>query len=151
MCVRVPLQFEKFLENFMFYNSLFLRYLQYFNPISQISNNFGTKLGKMELFITFNREMMSAWTFEQLCIITKKNYWPQHFHWWCHTLGWLFTNEKNIFNTFGMPYHPGIWFLCKMEVNHIKLFPFFFQNLKTELKNLVSTKSYCSLKMESRF
>ena len=38
-----------------------------------------------------------------------------------------------------------------MEVSKVSFFFFYFQNLKTELKNLVSTKSYGSLKMVCRF
>ena len=44
-----------------------------------------------------------------------------------------------------------IWFSLKMVVNHIKVIFFFFQNLKTELTNLVSIKSYGSLKIVYRF
>ena len=42
-------------------------------------------------------------------------------------------------------------FQKKMEVSLLKALSFYFQNLETELKNLVSTKSCKSLKMAYRF
>ena len=64
-----------------FYNPLFLKYLQSLNPASQIPNNFYTKLGKIELLVTFDREMISTRTFHQLFIITRGNYGRQEFYW----------------------------------------------------------------------
>ena len=37
---------------------------------------------KIELLITFDREMISARTFHQLLLINRGNYKRQHFEWW---------------------------------------------------------------------
>ena len=37
-----------------------LRYLQSLNPTFQVPSNFHSKLGQIELFITFDREMIST-------------------------------------------------------------------------------------------
>ena len=43
-----------------FYCLSFLRYLQFLNPTSQILSNFHIKLGKIELLITFDGEIIST-------------------------------------------------------------------------------------------
>ena len=64
-----------------FYRLLFLRYLQSLNLTPQIPN-FHTKLDKIELLITLDREMISTWSFHRLIIIRRGNYLRQYFDWW---------------------------------------------------------------------
>ena len=95
------------------------------NPTSQIPNNFHTKLGKIELFITFDREVLSTWTFHQLrLLITPLSKMAPK-------------NRKSYFSHIWRAIASEHLFSCKMLVN--------------QLKDLVSVKNYGTLKLEYRF
>ena len=124
-----------------FYYLLFLRYLQFVNPTSQISNNFHTKL---ELLINLDREMISTWTFHNYLSLQEET---THVN--------IFTNEVTIQNVESKSkklllthvVRLSIWLSWKIDIKQAKALSFYFQKLKTGLKNLVSAKSCGSLKI----
>ena len=75
-------------------------YIQSLKPTSQIPVNFHTRLGKFELLITVNREMISNWTFHQLFFLKRGNYGRQQFDWSRNNSWWRALTRKK-FNIFG--------------------------------------------------
>ena len=72
---------------------------------SQIPINFHTELYKIEFFIIFTREIVSAWIFDHLFIITREDYridvsilFDDVNNPWCFA-----ETKKNFFDTFGAP------------------------------------------------
>ena len=142
--------FKRFSENFIFLPSIVLRYLQSLNPTSQISNNFHTKLGKIELHTTFDRKMISTWTFHQSFIIRRGNCRRQHFD-WCYLNGApkLKTLLLTHFACLAMPLQHLIFMKIKDQPHECQ--SFYYQNLNIKLKNLVSSKIHGSLKIIYKF
>ena len=133
--------FERFLENSCFQDLWFLRciynlwnqHLKY--PLISIP-----RLGKFELLITVDREIISNWTFHHLFFLKRGNCGRQQFDWSRNNSWWrALTRKKKQY----------IWHILvsqHLDVNHIKPRSFCFQILKSELKNLVSIKSYSFVK-----
>ena len=96
-----------------FYHLSLLRYLQSLNQVSQIPNNFHTKLELLtlgekcpntELFLVciflYLDWIRTEYGLYHLFIATRGNYRRQHFDWWRHNSKWCPKIEKITFDTF---------------------------------------------------
>ena len=55
---------------------------------------FPININQIELLLTLDRDMISAWHFHQVFIISRENYRRQYFDWWRHIAIWR-TKIKN--------------------------------------------------------